>query len=90
MNSPCWLYWTDGGVAEVVETNGVVATLHSTRHAATGTPLSATTPLKQGTTIRFKVKDCRRLNSEQFMLFGRWLDLPKAMRELLVSASRAE
>ncbi len=86
--SDTWeLHWTDGGEARVVTTDGNFATLHSTRQAATGTPLSATVRMKSGTSVRFKVKDCRRLDEHVFLLVGRWVDLSKAMREEMVAAS---
>ena len=90
MSDALELHWTDGGDARVVKTDGNFATLHSTRQAATGTPLSATVRMKSGTSVRFKVKDCRKLEEGLFLLAGRWVDLSKAMREEMVAAGKDE
>ncbi len=82
------LKWQGGGEATIAETDGVHATLQSTRQAAPGTPLWADVPLMAGRVVRFKVKACRRLGDQSFELRGRWVDLPKRIREELVSAVR--
>ena len=102
MNSVWWLEWTDGGTAQLVQTDGVFATLHSTRQAATGTPLSATLsatppatppatqPKRLGGTVQFKVKDCMRREDGVFVLIGRWVNLSKTTREQLVGCEAKE
>lgn len=80
------LHWHGGGEAQVLQTDGVHATLHSTRQAAPGTPLTADVTLKSGKAVRFKVKGCRRLDEATYELFGRWVDLSKKMREELAGA----
>ncbi|MCL2825760.1 MAG: hypothetical protein FWD57_17345 [Polyangiaceae bacterium] len=84
MSTSWQLEWHGGGEAWVVETDGTRATLHSTRQAAVGTPLSAAVADKPGVTLRFKVKDCRRVEDGLFVLVGRWVDLSRALREELV------
>lgn len=75
------LKWQGGGEATVAANDGVHATLHSSRQAAPGTPLWADVDLASGTAVRFKVKSCRRLDDATFELQGRWVDLPKRVRE---------
>ena len=75
------LNWQGGGEATIADNDGVYATLHSTRQAAPGTPLWANVGLASGSAVRFKVKSCRRIDDATFELQGRWVDLPKKMRE---------
>ena len=95
------LKWSDGGDAWIVDTDGVKATLHSTRRAPVGSPLSATLTMadpsapeqiasteSQSTTsvtVSFKVKDCRRLGTDMYLLSGRWVSLSQPVRERLLS-----
>lgn len=83
--NPTRISFEGGGEATITETDGVFATLLSTRQAAPGTPLRGTLELTAGAVVRLKVKECRRHDESTFVLRGRWIDLPKKVREELVS-----
>ena len=83
------LQWSDGGSARVVATDGTNATLHSSRQAAVGTPLRASAAMAPGVVFRFKVRDCRRMDDGLFLLAGRWVDLPRTVREQLIEIVRS-
>lgn len=78
------LSWLDGGRAEVLQTDGQLAVLRSSRAAAPGQPLTAQVSLSSTTQLRLKVQGCRREADGWFRIHGRWLDLTRAVREELV------
>lgn len=80
------LKWRGGGEGTIAESDGLYATLRSTRQAAPGTPLWADVSMKSGKVVRFKVKGCKRLDEDTFVLKGRWVDLSKMMREEILRA----
>jgi len=80
------LKWRGGGEGTIVDSDGLYATLQSTRQAAPGTPLWADVSMKSGKVVRFKVKGCKRLDEGMFVLKGRWVDLSKTMREEILTA----
>jgi hypothetical protein len=80
------LQWLDGGTAQVLETDGEVAVLRSTRAAAPGQPLTGKVGMRAAAQLRLKVQGCRREQDGTYRLRGRWLDLTRAAREELVRA----
>lgn len=81
------LHWAPGGSGTVVETDGNRVVVRSTRAAAPGTPLRGRVALQSCSEVRVKVQDCRREADGAFVIRGRWLDLSRAMREEIISAT---
>lgn len=78
------LRWAAGGEAEVIETDGERAIVRSSRSAAPGTPLAATSDLPSSSPLKLKVHGCRKEADGWFRIHGRWLDLTRVVRlELL-------
>lgn len=78
------LRWDVGGEAELVETDGERAVVRSSRAAAPGTPLSASSDLPSSSPLKLKVHGCRKEADGWFRIHGRWLDLTRVVRlELL-------
>lgn len=80
-----WLRWSDGGEAEVVETDGERLVVMSTRAAAPGQPLGAISGLQSTSRVRIKVQGCCRQPDGRFRIHGRWLDLTRSTREEIVA-----
>jgi hypothetical protein len=75
-----------GGTAEITETDGVVVTLRATHPSPPGSMLRG---CDETTNVAYKVKvrGCRRAEGAEpaFVIDGRFVDLTKAMREMLLS-----
>lgn len=78
-----------GGSATLLETDGVRATLRASRSFPPGSTLHAR-PAPEGTSamgpLQVKVRDCVREPSGAFCVTGRFVSLPKAMRQRLLEA----
>ncbi|MBK7585003.1 MAG: hypothetical protein IPI67_33035 [Myxococcales bacterium] len=80
------LEWTAGGSGRVVETDGDVVTLLSSRSAPPGTPLEG---CFDATTYRVKVRSCRRTDTEPerpFRIDGQFQNLSRGQRERILAA----
>jgi hypothetical protein len=73
--------WAKGGEAAIVALDAERVTLSSERSAPPGAVVEGAL-LNDGTTLRIKVRGCRR-DGERFRIEGRILDLSKSLRERL-------
>ena len=78
---------TDKGPAQVVQTDGQNVTLHAAFAAPPGSPLQGVLRATD-VTLRVKMHGCRRIQPELFELTGRWVNLSKQARLLVLG--RAE
>jgi hypothetical protein len=79
-----------GGTAQLLETDGEVATMHSTRATPPGMPLSGTSA--DGQKYQLKIRGCRRDGdtddgAPRYRIDGRWVSLSRAQRLALVTES---
>ena len=88
--TPLTLTLDGGGTAWLLDTDGEVASLHSTRATPPGMPLSGTSA--DGQKYQLKIRGCRRDGdtddgAPRYRIDGRWVSLSRAQRLALVPAS---
>lgn len=80
------LSWTSGGSATVLQSDGELVVLRSSRAAPPGSPLRASIALPSASTVRIKVHACKKTDEGTFLIRGRWLDLTREVRDEILMA----
>ncbi len=82
--------WARGGEARVVAIDDRGIVLRSTVPSPPGSRIEGTLAGEPPASIRVKVHGCRRQPEGDFVLEGRPLDLPRAVRDRLEAALRTD